>query len=98
MQIGADTAKDSCQNLTNSNLDTTAPVTVSAYNEGQNKDMMQQHGVQGYPTIRYYPNGLGDVQNFMDYEGPRTAQGLESFVSGVVNKMPDNAQPVNQSN
>ena len=74
------------------------PVNVVAYNEGQNKDMMQQHGVQGYPTIRYYPNGLTDTQNFMDYEGPRTAQGLEGFVTGVTNKMPDNAQPVDQSN
>lgn len=74
------------------------PINVKKINEGENKELAQQHGIQGYPTIRYYPNGMNDNKNFRDYEGPRTAQGLNSFVSGVVNNMPDNAQRVNASN
>ena len=60
-----------------------------------------------FPTIRYYPNGMSDTKNYRDYEGPRTASGLESFmqgmqgsqgVQGVQNQMPDNAQMLNASN
>jgi|694.fasta_scaffold138478_6 thiol-disulfide isomerase/thioredoxin len=70
------------------------PVNIVKYNESQDKELIQQHNVQGYPTIRYYPNGLDDVQNYSDYEGPRTTDGLNNFVSGVLNKMPDNAASV----
>ena len=37
---------------------------------------------------------LEDVQKYSDYEGPRTTDGLNNFVSGVLNKMPDNAAQV----
>ena len=77
------------------------PSTIQKINEAENKQLCQQHGVQGFPTIRYYPNGMSDVNNYKDYEGPRTASGLESFmqgVQGVQNQMPDNAQMLNASN
>lgn len=83
------------------------PANIQKINEASNKQMCQQHGVQGFPTIRYYPNGMSDVKSYRDYEGPRTASGLESFmqgiqgsqgVQGVQNQMPDNAQMLNASN
>ena len=77
------------------------PATIQKINEAENKQMCQQHGVQGFPTIRYYPNGMSDTKNYRDYEGPRTASGLESFmqgVQGVQNQMPDNGQMLNASN
>lgn len=77
------------------------PANIQKINEASNKQMCQQHGIQGFPTIRYYPNGMSDINNYKDYEGPRTASGLESFMQGmqgVQNQMPDNAQMLNASN
>jgi protein disulfide-isomerase A6 len=77
------------------------PMSIMKVNEAQDKELVQKHGVQGFPTIRYYPNGMDDAQNFQDYGGPRTASGLNSFmqsVQGTPAQMPDNAQMLNASN
>ena len=77
------------------------PVNVKKVNADHEKELVQKHGVQGFPTIRHYPNGIADAGNHQAYEGPRTADGLNQFVNqvhGVQNQMPDRAQDVNQSN
>ena len=40
-----------------------------------------KHGIQGFPTIRYYPNGLNDVENFVEFQNERSVQNLVNFVS-----------------
>lgn len=46
------------------------------------KDLCEQHGVQGYPTIKF-----GDPSALEDYEGRRSAEALESFAA-------DNLKPL----
>jgi protein disulfide-isomerase-like protein len=77
------------------------PIKVIAIDceEPANKELAKKHNIQGYPTIRYYPTGLSG--QFEEYNGERTADGFNEYVSkvqGVLNKMPDNAAPVNFSN
>ena len=81
--------------FTNFESNYNGPMSIKKVNEAQDKELIQQHGVQGFPTIRFYPNGMDDTQNYQDYEGPRTADGLHSFmhsVQGTQAQMPDNAQ------
>ena len=38
------------------------------------KDMCQQHGIEGFPTLKY-----GDVMNLQDYKGDRVYEKLKEF-------------------
>jgi len=42
------------------------------------KDLCEQVGVQGFPTIKY-----GDPDDLQDYEGSRDFAGLKKFASGL---------------
>lgn len=62
----------------------------------ENKDMVQEQQIKGFPTIRYYPTGL--TENYQEYSGGRTYSDFIEYlngVSGVMDKAPDNAAPVN---
>jgi len=64
-----------------------------------NKEIIKSQNIQGFPTIRYYPNGLAG--QFEEYNGERTADAFNDYVTkvqGVMDKMPDNAAPVMYNN
>jgi thiol-disulfide isomerase/thioredoxin len=41
---------------------------------------MAKHKVGGFPTIRMFPRGLNNPDEYVDYTGPRTADGMIKFV------------------
>ena len=45
----------------------------------KDKDLATKHKVQGYPTIRYYKNGL-DPKMFSEYSGERTVDVLHDYL------------------
>jgi len=55
-------------------------ISIDCANDN-NKDLAEKHKVKGYPTIRFYPNGLKDISTFESYEGGRTKKELENFIS-----------------
>lgn len=55
-------------------------VDVIDLEHGRNKDEIQKHNVQGFPTIRLYPEGFPS-QNFVEYQGDRSADSIVKFVS-----------------
>ena len=62
----------------------------------ENQDLVKSQGIKGYPTIRYYPSGLGE--NYEEYNGGRTLFDFNQYlnkVTGVLDKEPDNAAPFN---
>jgi len=61
----------------------------------ENSQLVKEQGIKGFPTIRYYPSGLGE--NYQEYSGNRTAFDFNQYlnsVTGVLDKQPDNAAPV----
>ena len=48
----------------------------------ENKDLCQQYGVSGYPTLKYFKDGSREGQ---DYKGGRGLDELESFVAEELN-------------
>ena len=61
--------------------------------KGENRELAQREGVQGYPTIKYYPKGLNGGRP-QEYDGERKYTNFVQFlnsVSGVQDKAPDNA-------
>jgi len=57
------------------------PVQLVSINADEQKEMVQKHGVSGFPTIRYYPNGMDDVENRTEYNGDRSYSGFKQFLS-----------------
>lgn len=47
----------------------------------ENKEVAKTHGVTGYPTIKYLPNGLANSAGSIDFKGERTPDGFSSFLS-----------------
>lgn len=43
----------------------------------QNAELIKSQDIKGFPTIRYYPKGLGS--DYQEYEGERTHAGFMSF-------------------
>jgi len=67
--------------------------------DDQNKAIVSQQEIKGFPTIRYYPDGLEG--QYTEYNGGRTSDDFNEYVSqisGVLAVAPDNAAPVNFSN
>jgi len=61
----------------------------------ENATLVKQQNIKGFPTIRYYPQGLGG--SFEEYNGGRSYFDFNQYlnnVTGVLNKMPDNAAPI----
>ena len=64
--------------------------------DDNNKELVAQQEVKGFPTIRYYPSGL--TGKYDEYNGERTTEGFKEYVSqitGVLAVAPDHAAPVN---
>jgi protein disulfide-isomerase-like protein len=74
------------------------PAKVVSVNCDENKELAQQHGIKGFPTIRLYPTGMSNASDYNEYQGARTMDGFSSYlsqnVSGQVAAAPDQAAPV----
>jgi len=52
---------------------------VAMINCDDHKEFASKAGIQGFPTLRYYKNPKDD--KYVDYEGPRTADAIETYLS-----------------
>ena len=64
--------------------------------ESENKEIMNKHGINGFPTIKFFPNGHANG-GAQDYTGPRTTKGFHDFVKGVSQNLPNQAANVDGS-
>lgn len=55
------------------------PVVVGEVNADDHKDLASRFGVRGYPTLKYFPAGSLEPE---DYNGGRTADDFVSFING----------------
>ncbi len=61
----------------------------------ENADLVKSQNIKGFPTIRYYPNGLNE--KFQEYTGGRSFDDFSQYVNqitGTLDRMPDNAAPI----
>lgn len=75
-------------------------VKIIAIDADENKEIAKMHNIQGFPTIRYYPEGFTseeNVENFKEYTGDRTYSNFIQYldsVKGVSEQAPNNAAPL----
>jgi thiol-disulfide isomerase/thioredoxin len=63
--------------------------------DDSNKELAESQGIKGFPTIRYYKNGLNGPSD--EYSGERTYSNFAQYlggITGVNDTMPDNASPI----
>lgn len=58
-------------------------VKVFKVNADENKELAQKEGVNGYPTIRFYPRG-GNGGNPIDYAEDRSLSAMNKYLQGVI--------------
>jgi protein disulfide-isomerase-like protein len=73
--------------------------SISKVDCDANKDMAQKYGISGFPTIKFFPRGMSDINSAIEYQGDRSIDGFKNFirnnVSGKPDKLPDQAGSVN---
>lgn len=63
--------------------------------DASNKELVESQGIKGYPTIRYYKNGLNGAYD--EYSGERKYSNFVQYlggITGVNDTMPDNAASI----
>jgi protein disulfide-isomerase A6 len=58
----------------------TSDVVIASVDADQHKSLGGRFGVQGFPTLKFFPKG-GDVKKPEDYNGGRTADAIVTFVN-----------------
>lgn len=48
--------------------------------EAKDEEIMNKHQIQGFPTIKFCPEGVHAVDKCVVYEGERTAEGIKQFL------------------
>ena len=61
----------------------TSSVTISKVNCDEQPDLANKHGVNGFPTIKYLPNGINDSAGGVTYEGERNSQALVNWLQSI---------------
>ena len=56
-------------------------VKILDINCEEDKDMAKKHGVDGFPTIKYFPNGINNSSSSIVYENARDLQSLKTFIN-----------------
>lgn len=60
-------------------------VNIVVVDSDEKPDLIKEHGVQGFPTIRFYPEGLGNKKNYENFNGERNVQGFKTFLERLMN-------------
>lgn len=55
-------------------------ITITKVDCEKNKDIAKAHGIQGFPTLKFFRNGMADPQTYVVYDGERTVDGIKSFL------------------
>lgn len=58
-------------------------VNVKKVNSDENKELTEKHGITGFPTIRYFSNGMDDHKNYETFTGPRDTKSLVNWLNNV---------------
>ena len=56
-------------------------IDIVAIDCKENQELASQYDISGYPTMRYYPDGLSPSNHFTEYTGGRTVEELRDYVN-----------------
>ena len=59
-------------------------VEIKDKNCEENGELCKQHGIESYPTIKYFPNGMKDKSNYISYTGERSLNAFKKFLDAQI--------------
>lgn len=59
-------------------------VEIVVIDSDEKPDLIKECGVKGFPTIRMYPKGLSNKDNYEDFDGERSVQGFKTFLERLM--------------
>lgn len=66
-----------CMNMKRSNPN----MKIIMVDADERKDLVSQHGIEGFPCVRLYPRGMRNRDNMIEYEGDRSEADLVRFLN-----------------
>ena len=54
------------------------------FEESSMPDIIKNHNVNGFPTIKYLPTGINNPNGAIDYEGDRSYESLKEFIDQYI--------------
>lgn len=70
-----------------SNFDGHKGVRIVKVNGQEYSDLAALHNVQGFPAIKYCPNGVESPQGVVDYDGDRSMDSFVQFLHGCTHQL-----------
>lgn len=58
-------------------------IRIVKIDSDKNPELINSHKVKGFPTIRYFPDGMDKSNNFKEFSGDRSYEGLLNYLSNV---------------
>lgn len=55
-------------------------VTAELVNADNYRDLVKDHNINSYPTIKYFPEGPANSSKFVEYTGLRTVDDFKKFI------------------
>ena len=49
----------------------------------ENKEVINKHGIKGFPTIKFFPNGMNSSDESHSYSGQRTSSAIINWLESV---------------
>ena len=59
-------------------------VQIVVIDSDKSPDLIKEHGIKGFPTIRMYPQGLSNKSTYEDFEGERSLDGFKTFLQRLM--------------
>lgn len=56
-------------------------IPVKEYEASERNNKMNEHKIPAFPTVRLFPNGETDLQNYKEFDGARTVTALMNFIN-----------------
>lgn len=56
-------------------------VKIKSIDCDENKELAKKHNVDGFPTIKYFPDGMKNTSSAIVYDGERTLPGFKDFIN-----------------
>ena len=62
-------------------------IIIEQINGKEQPELIKKHGVTQYPTVRFYPQGLGIPDNRVEYRGDRSKEDLQDFLTKQLERL-----------
>lgn len=73
-------------------------ISIITIDNDDNQELVKKHNVNGFPTIKFCPNGVSSTENTITYDGDRNLPGLIEFFEQCQGKVENLSEELEEHN